>query len=64
MNYVKFLMYTILPDSPVCTHTHTPEYLLDPKWHERHPDNQHIQQIEVVPAEGPFVEESSKSCHL
>lgn len=46
------------------TPTLTPEYLLNPKWYQWHPNNQHIQQIEVVSAESPFVEESSKSRHL
>lgn len=42
----------------------THKYLLNPKGHQRHPNNQHVQQIEVVPAESPFVQEGSKSCHL
>lgn len=50
--------------SAVCMCSHTPEYSLDPKGHQRDPNHQHVQQIEVVPAEGSFVEESSKSCHL
>lgn len=37
---------------------------LDPKGDERNANHQQVQDVEVVPAEGAFVEESPISSHL
>lgn len=39
-------------------------YVLYAEGNERDSNHQQIQQIKVIPAESPFMKESTKRCHL